>query len=173
MKIRCLAVLLAFGVAGVAARAQEMPKPGPAHAKLKELVGEWDATVKFGDSESKGKSVMKLDFGGFFLIQEFEGEAFGAKFKGRGTSGYCPIRKKYVSTWIDSMSPSMMTMHGSYDKDGKTFTEVGEGPSMEGKMVKMKSVTTMPDKDTMIFKMYEVKDGQDQEMMTITYKRKK
>lgn len=40
-------------------------------------------------------------------------------------------------------------------------------------MVKLKAVTTMPDKDTMIFKMYEVKDGKDQEMRTITYKRKK
>ena len=173
MKIRLLALVLAFGVTAVAGRAQEMPKPGPEHEKFKELVGEWEATVKMMGTESKCKSVWKIDFGGFYLIQEFEGDFGGMKFKGRGQSGFCPIRKKYVSSWVDSMSPSPMTMIGAYSKDGKTMTEVGEGPNMEGKMTKMKSVTTMTDKDTMEFKMYEVKDGKDTEMMSITYKRKK
>ena len=34
---------------------------------FKEMVGEWEATVKFGPMESKAKAVYKLDFGGFFL----------------------------------------------------------------------------------------------------------
>lgn len=173
MKIRLLAAILTFGVAAGFGFAQEPPKPGPEHEKFKDLVGEWEATIKMGDGEVKGKSSWKLDFGGFFLIQEFEGDFGGMKFKGRGTSSYCPLRKKYISTWMDSMSPSIMVMTGNYDKAGKVFTEVGEGPNMEGKISKFKSVSTMPNKDTIEFKMYEVKDGKDNEMMAITYKRKK
>ena len=44
----------------------------------------------------------------------------------------------------------------------------------DGKLTKMKTTTEMKDKDTMVFKMYNVgKDGKDAKSMTITYKRKK
>jgi Protein of unknown function (DUF1579) len=173
MKIRLLLVALAFGVTASLGRAQEGPKPGPEHDKLKAMVGDWDATVRFTGGESKGKATWKLDFGGFYLVQDFEGEFGGMKFKGRGQTGFCPIKKTYVSTWIDSMSPSPMIMTGRFDKEGKTFTEEGEGPNMEGKITKFKSVTKMADDDTINFVMYEVKDGKDNEMISITYKRKK
>jgi len=173
MRIRLLAVVLAFGASALIARAQEPPKPGPEHEKFKEMVGEWDCTVKMGNMETKAKAVYKIDFGGFYLIEQFEGDFGGMKFKGRGQTGYCPIRKKYFTSWIDSMSPSPLVLTGSFDKDGKTLTEEGEGPNQEGKMTKYKNIGTMTDKDTMEFKMYEVKDGKETEMMSIVYKRKK
>jgi hypothetical protein len=173
MKIRLLALVLAFGMSAVVARAQEPPKPGPEHEKLKELVGDWDCTIKFGNMEAKGAAVYKLDFGGFYLIEQFEGDFGGMKFRGRGQMGYCPLRQKYITMWIDSMSPSPMVMIGTFDKDGKTLTEEGEGPNHEGKMTKMKTVSTMTDKDTVNMTMYEVKDGKDTETMSIVYKRKK
>jgi hypothetical protein len=173
MKIRLLVTVLALGAFTGLARAQEFPKPGPEHEKFKEMVGDWEATVKFGTMEVKASSTFALDFGGFFLIQTFDGDFGGMKFKGRGQAGYCPIRKKYVSTWIDSMSPTPMTMTGNYDKEGKTFTEEGDGPTEAGKIGKFKSVTKMPDKDTMLFTMYQVEDGKEVEKMSITYKRKK
>jgi hypothetical protein len=173
MMMRLLVVALAVGIAVPLARAQEAPKPGPEHEKFKDMVGEWDCTVKVAGGESKAKATYKIDFGGFFLIEQFEGDFGGMKFKGRGQTGYCPLRKKYVTLWIDSMSPSPLVMTGNFDSEGKTLTEEGEGPNMEGKMVKMKSVGTKPDKDTMLFQFYEVKDGKDVEMMSISYKRKK
>jgi hypothetical protein len=172
MKIRLLAIALALGV-GASARAQEPQKPGKEHEKLKALVGEWDATVKMGDGEVKAKATWKLDFGGFYAIEQFEGDFGGMKFKGRGQSGYCPIKKKYFTIWVDSTSPTPLVMMGDFDKEGKTLTEEGEGPNMEGKLAKFKNVSTMTDENTMEFKMYEVKDGKDVEMMKITYKRKK
>src|SRR5262249_6308837 len=123
--------------------------------------------------ESKAKASWKLDFGGFYVIEDFEGEIAGMKFKGRGQTGYCPIKKSYCTTWIDNMSPSPMIMLGHFDKEGKTFTEEGEGPGQDGKLTKFKSVSKMADDDTINFVMYEVKDGKDTEMFTITYKRKK
>ena len=64
-------------------------------------------------------------------------------------------------------------MEGEFSKDGKTYTEAGEGPGPDGKLQKMKSVCDFKDKDTIIFTMYQVEAGKDQEMMKITYKRKK
>ena len=170
---RLLMAVLFLGASAALVRAQEPQKPGPEHEKFKSLVGEWDATVKFAGGETKAKAVYKLEFGGFHLVQEFEGEFGGMKFKGRGQDGYCPIKKKYYSIWIDSMSPSPVVMSGNFDAAGKTLTEEGEGPGHDGKMTKLKSVTTITDEDTINFAMYEVKDGKDNEMMTIVYKRKK
>jgi hypothetical protein len=160
---------LVLGARPVAAQ----PKPGPEHEKLKQFEGVWDGTVAFGGSESKGTATYKMGLGGFWLTLEFRGEFGGEKFEGRGTTGYDPIKKKYVSSWVDSMGPAMMSMEGAFNKDGTTYTETGEGPGMDGKPVKMKSVYEFKDKDTMLFTMYTIADGKDQEMFKITYKRKK
>jgi hypothetical protein len=147
------------------------PKPGPEQDKLKAFEGDWDAVVKFGKEEIKGEATYKMGYGGFWLTQHFKGE--GGGFEGRGTMGYDPIKKKYVSTWIDSESPVMMVSEGQFDKDGKTYTETGEMAGMDGKKEKMKSVIEFKGKDTIVMTMYTVKEGKDEEMMNVTYKRKK
>jgi hypothetical protein len=93
------------------------------------------------------------------------------KFSGRGLDTYDPAKKKFVAVWVDSMSTSPMVMEGTYDKEKKTLTLSGEGPGMDGKPTKYKSVSVMPDDDTINFSMY-VADG-PQPAFTITYKRKK
>jgi hypothetical protein len=147
------------------------PKPGPEHELLKKFEGTWDATVSAMGKESKATATYKLDLGGFWLTEDFKGTFEGQKFEGRGTIGFDPIKKKYVASWVDSMSPSLFVLEGTFDKDGKTLTETGEGP-MEGKMTKMKNVYEFKDKDTIIFTMYSIQDGKDQQMFRITYKRK-
>ena len=173
--LRCLVggcvALLAMPLA---AQQPPMPKPGPEHEQLKQkFVGDWDVTVSFEGGQSKATATYKMDLGGFWLTEDFNGEFGGQKFTGRATVGYDPLKKKYVSTWVDSMSPSLIIMEGVFDKDGKTFTETGEGPGMDGKPAKLKNVYEFVDKDTLLFTMYSVKDGKDQQMMKITYKRKK
>src|SRR5438128_1283505 len=153
MTIRIAVSILALVACSALARAQEAPKPGPEHEKFKALVGDWDCTVKMAGQESKAKATYKLDFGGFYLVENFQGEFGGTKFKGRGQSGYCPIKKKYFTVWIDSMSPTPMMMMGNFDKDGKTLTEEGEGPGHDGKIAKFKSVSTMTDDDTIAWRL--------------------
>ena len=150
-----------------------MPKPGPEHDMLKKLEGDWDAAAKFGDMESKGTATYKMGLGGFWLLLDYKGDFGGMKFEGKGATGYDPNKKKYVSTWVDSMSPSLMTMEGAFDKEGKTYTETGEGIGMDGKPQKMKSTIELKDNDTMLFIMYTVAEGKDQEMFRINYTRKK
>jgi hypothetical protein len=148
------------------------PKPGPEHEHLRALVGVWDATVKTAGQESKGRMVYNMDLGGLWLASHFDGAFGDMKFSGRGFDTYDPAKKKYVGVWVDSMSPGVMMMEGELDKDGKVMTMVGEGPGQDGKPTKFRSVTEQKDKDNFVFKLSMVdKDGKDQEMLTIDYKR--
>ena len=168
-----LAITLGFALARPVA-AQDMPAPGPEHLELKRLVGDWTAEIKASGSESKGTATYRLECGGLWLISDFQADFGGMKFQGRGFDGYDPQKKKYVSSWVDSMSTRPLNMEGEMDKATKTLTMIGEGPGPDGKPVKFKSVSRQPDADHLNFKMYMVgPDGKDVEMLAIDYTRKK
>jgi hypothetical protein len=172
--MRELAVLVtavAVLAVGTETRAQEQPKPGPEHELLKKRVGTWDTTLKAGGMESKGTMTYKMELGGLWLVGSLESDLGGQKFYGKGLDTYDAGKKKYVGVWFDSMSTTPMTMEGSYDKEKKTLTMVGQGPGQDGKLTTWRSVSQMPDNDTVEMSMY-VGDGKEP-MFTVTYKRKK
>jgi len=173
--VRLSLIACAAGVLLVpAAVAQELPKPGPEHERLKKAEGTWDATVNMGGQESKGTMTYKMDLGGLWLVSEFEGEFGGMKFKGRGLDTYDAAKKKYVGIWVDSFSTSPLMLEGTYDAGTKTRTMTGEGPGMEGAQTKYKTVLQEKDDGTMVFTISSVgKDAKDAPVMTITYRRKK
>jgi len=175
MRMGILSIVCCLAASCGLARAAEPqpPKPGPEQEKLERFVGDWDCAVDFMGQETKSTASYKMGFGGFWLTEHVKGEFGGQPFEGRATTGYDPLKKKYVSTWIDSMGLAMMISEGSFDKDGKTYTETGEMPGEDGKTQKVKSVFEFPDKDKILFTMYAVADGKDQQMMKITYTRKK
>lgn len=169
--MRSLLSLVAVMLAG-SAFAQEMPKPGKEHDFLKKQEGTWETTMKMQGQESKGTTTYKMDLGGFWLASTMESEMMGMKWTGKGQEGYCPLKKKYITIWTDSMGPSPVIMEGDYDATKKTMTQTGDGPDMmSGKMVKYKSVTEFTDADSMTMTMYvgDVKEP----MFSVTYKRKK
>jgi hypothetical protein len=171
-----LAFVTSLALTGALA-AQESPappKPGPEHKKLKELEGNWDVVMNFGETETKGKVVYKMGLGGLWLIADFEGEfAPGQPFSGKGLDGYDANKKKYTSVWVDSMSGSPVVSEGNYDKDGKVLTMIGEGPGPDGKPMKYKMTTEHRDKDNLLFTMYGVEGDKEMKMFTIAYKRRK
>ncbi len=48
-------------------------------------------------------------------------------FHGQGQTGYDPAKKKYIGTWVDSMSPTIMMMEGDFDPRTKTLTMYSKG----------------------------------------------
>ena len=175
MRLTCRMLLACALVIWLApnVRSQEPPKPGAEHEHLKQMEGTWDATIKAGDQESKGTMTYKMGLGGFWLVSHFQGEFGGQKFEGRGMDTYDTEKKKYVSAWADSMAPFLLVLEGDYDKANKTLTMTGEGPSPAGR-VKYKTVTKMPDADTLEFTLSAPgQDGKEAAMLTISYKRKK
>jgi hypothetical protein len=153
---------------------QDFPVAGPEHESLKRLEGEWVATIKMGDTESTGTLTSKMECGGLWLITDFRSEFGGQKFQGRGLDGYDPTKKKHVSVWVDSMSTRPMILEGEFDRDKKILTLTSEGPGPDGKPVKYRNTTHLPDDDHQMFTMYVVgADGKETKMMTIEYVRKK
>lgn len=171
-RLRSMFVAAAIALLSVTSvQAQEAPKPGPEHEMLKKWEGTWDVSMKMGDMEAKGTSTYKMELGGLWLASSFECELFGSKFTGKGMDSYDAGKKKFVAIWVDSMSTSPMVMEGTYDKETKKMTLVGEGPGEGGKTQKVKSVTEWKDENTANFTMYM---GETKEpTFTIVYKRKK
>ena len=165
------AAALSLALAAPAAVAQDGPKPGPEHDYLKKHAGTWDLTMKFGGMDTKGTVVYKMEPGGTWLTSQLESELFGQKFWGKGLDTYDPTKKKYIGIWVDSMSAGPMIGEGTYDKEKKTLTMAGEGPGMDGKPTKYKSVSEMPDDNTINFSMYIGETNVP--TFTIVYKRKK
>ena len=157
----------------------EMPKPTKEHQKLAVRAGSWDASIESmgptGSMEkSKGKSVAKVAYGGFWLVEDFKAEFMGMKFQGQGMTGYDPVKGKYVGTWVDSMSPYLMTLEGNFDDTGKILTMTGMGMGMDGKMAKHRLVTHEKNANHAVMEMFVTgPDGKEMKAMTINYTRGK
>jgi hypothetical protein len=143
--------------------------------------GTWDATIKSWsapDSQpavSQGVEVGKLMPGGLWLQTEFDGKFGDVEFHGCGQSGYDAKKKKYVGTWVDSMSTEIMMMEGDYDEATRTVTMYSKGHEPSGKEYDAKMTTKHEDDDTRVFTMSMKSDetkGEYFKMLEITYKRR-
>jgi hypothetical protein len=175
-KSTTLFAVLALAALPALAQMPPMPAPGPEHEMLKKDVGTWDATVEMSASPEMPASVSKgvekvTMLGGFWQLSEFQSEMMGMPFEGRGTMGFDPAKKKFVGTWVDSMTPGYYTVEGTYDAATKTLTATMEGPDPSGKVTRTKETTEWKDADTRVFTMY-APDGKTVSMR-ISYKRRK
>jgi len=170
----CGLAAIAFLSAPAICAAQQLPGPGPEHEKLKEMVGTWDAEmIAEGAPPSKGTMTFRMALGGMWLESDFKGDFAGQKFTGRGLDSYDAIHNEYTSVWVDSMTGYPTVFRGNYDDSGKVLTMHAESVDPTGQPLKMKSVSTTIDADHMNFKMYMVAGGEDVEIMTMKYTRKK
>jgi Protein of unknown function (DUF1579) len=168
--LRALLTGIALLILLSSARAQEPPKPGKQHDHFKRLVGTWEAETESGN----GTMTYKMGLEGLWLIGDFEGEFGGMKFQGKGLDTYDAATKKYRSVWADSLSTMPRIMEGNLDKDDKVMTMTGEGRGPDGMPAKFKTITEIKDADTVNFALFVVeKDGKEQPLVRITYKRKK
>jgi hypothetical protein len=176
-----ICVCVVASILGTSAMAQEITKPTAEHKILAADEGTWDATIKSytagPDAEpmvSKGTEVNTVLTGGLWVLSKFEGDFGGMKFEGRGQFGYDPIKKKYVGSWIDSLTPTLSVLEGEYDAKTKTMTYVGEGidPQSRAKYTQ-KMVTTMKDDGTRVFTLYMKFDKDEVKFMEVTYQKRK
>jgi hypothetical protein len=178
----CVIVAL-FAVAGVgrAEEAPEFPKPEQEHEWLQQLVGEWESDVEMfiepgkPPLKSKGTESVRA-IGGFWTLAENKGEAFGQPFTGLLTLGYDATKKRYVGTWVDSMTGYLWTYEGTVDATGKVLTLETQGPCPDapGKLSQFKEVLALKSKDHKVFSSsIQGEDGKWTTMMTINYHRKK
>jgi hypothetical protein len=98
----------------------------------------------------------------------------GKPFSGQGVTGYDNTKKKFVGTWIDSMSTGIMRSEGTTDASGKVMTTQMTGVDpLTGKESKMKIVTKWEGDDKLVDEFYEKRGGKEIKTMEITYSRAK
>jgi hypothetical protein len=155
--------------------------PGDAHKKLGAMAGTFNAEVKMwmqpGAPPAGGAGVAENSWAldGRWLEQHFTGNFMGMPFTGVGFTGYDNIKKKYVGTWMDTMTTAMMVSSGTANSDGKsfTFTSTMDDP-MTGKSSPVKEIVTVVDGDHHTLEMWgAAPDGKMFKMMEIAYTRKK
>jgi hypothetical protein len=183
MKLRLLiaSALLLLPVSAQDKEMPEMPKPVKEHAWLEQLAGEWESTMKCtaepGKPPVEGKSTETARMvGGFWVVSEGKGEVMGSAFTGILSIGYDPEKKKFIGTWIDSMTSTLWNYTGTLDEATNTLTLETEGPCpmQGGKICKFKEVIVVKDKDHKTFTSnVQGDDGKWTEMMTATSTRKK
>lgn len=157
-----------------------MHQPAQEHEWLMQLAGDWEAdletTMEPGKPAEKSKGTERVHkVGGFWVVADYAGTHMGTPFTGVFTLGYDPAGKKYVGTWIDSMSSHLWIFKGTLDAAGKILTLESKGPcpSAPGKMVKFKDMMELKTKDHRVFtSTMQDESGKWVTGMTINYRRK-
>lgn len=158
---------------------QKLAMPGEPHKLLASLAGSWTTQTKEWmepgkpPTEATGTADMKMVLDGRFLQQEYNSTMMGQPYTGIGITAYDNLRKKYVSTWIDSMGTGIFVMEGTAGPDGKTITLKGSHPEPDGGQMTHRAVWKIVDDNTQTFDMYGTHGhGKEMKMMEITYTRK-
>jgi Protein of unknown function (DUF1579) len=158
---------------------KKLSTPGEPHKLYASLAGNWTTTTKEWmdpnkpPTESTGSVEMKMLLDGRFLQEEFTGKMMGQAYSAVGVHGYDNLRKKYVTTWIDTMGTGIFTMEGTASADGKTITLKGRHDELGGGYMTHRGVWKIPDNNTQTFEMYGAHNGgKETKMMEITYTRK-
>ena len=155
--------------------------PGEQHKRLGALAGSWTVHGKFWQpggggtpAEMTGSAEVKPLMDGRYVHEEFSGDFMGMPFRGVGVTGFDNVRQKYLSTWIDNMSTTIMLMTGTYDGATKTYTYTGQYPDpMTGKEKPMKIVMKVVDDNKHVSEFFDHTPGDKWvKTMELTYTRK-
>ncbi|MCE9596114.1 MAG: DUF1579 domain-containing protein [Planctomycetes bacterium] len=101
-------------------------KAGPPHARLNELLGDWDVTLRMymggpdaKPSETKGGSATATWFSDGKWLQIDTNYLFmGQQLHHRTTLGYDNFKNRYVASFVDSMQTTLNTASGLFSQDG-------------------------------------------------------
>jgi hypothetical protein len=139
--------------------------PGEPHEILANLAGSWATKTRAWMESDKppmegtGICEQKMLLEGRYLQQEYTSEMTGSPFTGINLIGYDNHTKKYVLTWIDSMSTGIYYFEGTANVDGKTITqESSYDDPVRGPTV-WRSVTKIVDNNTLEYEMYLASKG--------------
>lgn len=138
-----------------ACEGMEMPKPGPEHAWLQRFIGTWDADLEMivpgqPPMPSKGEETWRA-LGGFWVISQGQNLQFPYQFT--MTLGYDPTGKKYVGTWVDTMTSNLTRYEGTVDSTGRVITLETEMPFPPGsnKLTRFRDVMEFKSDDHRVY----------------------
>lgn len=166
----------------------ELAQPGENQKLLASLVGNWTTNTKMWmapdapPTQSTGSATRKALMGGRYFTVDFngtikmpgaDGKLKDMSFMGNSLEAYDNVKKKFLATWIDSMSTGIFIAEGDYDPPTQTFTYTGEYEMVPGAKIKVRQRVKIVDADHNVFEYYENRGGQDVKTMEISYTRTK
>lgn len=171
------ALLMTAGAA--AAQPPGLPPPPKEAAWLQKFVGEWETEAESiavaGMPAMKCKGTAKArSLGGFWVVSENEANVPGMKVAAVFQVGYDAEKKKYVGTWVDSVTAHLWHYTGTVE--GNVLTLEAEGPSFTDpkKKTLFKDVYEFTGPDAAVLKsIAKGDDGKWVTFMTAKYTRKK
>jgi len=113
-------------------------------------------------------------FGPFWILADYKGTFADGPFKGLLTLGYNSRTKKFVGSWISSLSGNILNYEGTLDATGNTLTLEAEGycHTAPDRLSKFRQVIELWDKDHRRFtSSMQGEDGKYVMRMSINYTR--
>ncbi len=167
--LSCLLLFLS-GVNGLAGEDTESP-----HKRLEYFVGTWDVAVKYrlpDGKEGGGKSVCKTDW---IVNDKFIREAYDSKFMGQPLvvwqmRGFDTTLNKWVEFQLHAEGDQTHTMQleGPSPKNGEALTMTCDSvDSFTKKPVKLRTVTTIVDKDHYKLEWFMTRQGEKEERSVV------
>jgi hypothetical protein len=116
-----------------------------------------------------------MTHGDKFQVESFKGKWMGQPFTGTGYTGFDEFAGGYVSMWMDSASPSIHLMNGTYDAASKKWTYTGEATCpVSGAKYATRMTHQIINKDKRTLESFTVMpDGSEIKVMEILYTRAK
>lgn len=166
------------------AQAPQPAKPAPEHTFLKKFAGNWDcdneAFFSPGQPPAKSKGTMKCRMlGNFWVLADIDTEVDeenkdDVEYRGLGTFGFDASKKKYMGTWVDSMSSTMWRYEGKVDGNKLILLTEGPNPFEQDKTVKARDTWQFKGEDVVVLTSEFVgDDGKYFTVMKATCKRVK
>lgn len=157
------------------------------HAKLADWIGKWDTETRMWmmgpgstPSVSKGSAEFSWLFENRWLQQKVEGELdtgmMKLQVKGHGTLGFDRYKQKYVSSYCDSLTTTLLHSEGNFDRHDTSLVMFGfMDEPMSGEHDKcVKYVWKLVSKDRMVFEIHDLPIAEEAtKVVEITYTRRK
>lgn len=156
----------------------EAATPGPVHAQLMKLAGEYTVTMNFFSDPraepvaSAGTATLKPILGGRFLEEENSGDSFGQPYSGERIYGYNKGSKQYEAIWIYTGSTAFLVLNGTSDDDGKTVRYSGAFLGPDGKPQELHVTFKQVDDDHFVVRMMGSGPADSAPVVETTYTRK-
>jgi hypothetical protein len=164
-------------------RWQATRKPDFHHEKLAEWIGSWNTEmrVQSGGPDSppnimKGTCEISWLMENRWLKIEQQPTTMGIPGTGFGLLGFDKHKSKYVGSWVDSQTTTLLTFEGNFDHTDKQLFLYGlmDEPASNEHDKHVKYVWRLVDKDKMTFEVHDLAIGDSNtKVIEINYTRKK
>ena len=156
----------------------EQQKPGPEHARLATMVGDFEAAYEYPlspDGERIGVGTIhgELVYGGRFVESHFAEDYRGRHTTGQNLLAFDNVKKKYIGSWATSDSTAIQSAEGTADSTGNVITYPLDQKNPDtGKTDRVEFVVSLTDADHFRFEVYYTPEGGDRlKVSIITYTR--